>query len=114
MSPTGKTSIKTEPEKVLMKKDQQKKITSSIPGQNEKALANAAKEIQAQSPKLDKLVNYYLKCKKDLHKLQEKITELETHLNAAFDQHKIDQFSTALGEFKRIKIEGKYRWIIEV
>jgi len=121
ISPAAKKSTKDDFQKVLMT-DSKQTTTPMTADADEHVVSSETKDLQTPTrketaspiPKMDKLVNDYLKCKKDLHKLQEKIIELETHLSAAFDQQKIEQFSTALGEFKRIKIEGKYRWIIEV
>jgi hypothetical protein len=64
--------------------------------------------------KIEKLVQDYLKCKKESHRLQEKISELETQLSSAFEQRQIDHLATALGIFKRIKENDHYKWIIEI
>ena len=64
--------------------------------------------------KIEKLVQDYLKYKKESHRIQEKIIELEAQLTAAFERRQIDHLATALGVFKRVKENDHYKWIIEM
>ena len=60
------------------------------------------------------LFRNYLTLKKAQRETQQKVAALEQQLQALCDQQKSEQFVTEMGTFKRIKVGGEYRWVMEI
>jgi hypothetical protein len=56
----------------------------------------------------------YLKLKKEQREITQRVAELEQKLNALCQRYKTEQFTTEMGTFKRIKIDGEMRWVMEL
>jgi retron-type reverse transcriptase len=60
------------------------------------------------------LFQNYLQLKKQQREASQKVTEIEQQLQTLCDQHKTEQFVTEIGTFKKIKVEGEWRWVMEI
>ncbi len=56
----------------------------------------------------------YLKLKRDQRNVHQQISDIEQKLNALCDHHNVSEFTTEIGTFKRIKIDGETRWVMEI
>jgi hypothetical protein len=68
----------------------------------------------ALGPQPSALFQSYLALKKEQRAAQQKVVEIEQQLQALCEQQKTEQFVTDMGTFKRMKVGGEWRWVMEL
>jgi group II intron reverse transcriptase/maturase len=56
----------------------------------------------------------YLKLKKEQRSVHQQVSEIEQQLDGLCTRYQTEQFTTEFGTFKRIKIDGETKWVMEI
>ena len=63
---------------------------------------------------VNEIFRQYLHLKKQQREVDQKITQLEQQLDRLCQQQHTDHFITEAGTFKRVQVEGEFRWMVEI